>query len=56
MTDANGKCRPGLPRVACMICRLEGGVPTPVEVAAPGDELLLPDSSYDPTRSLATGP
>ena len=26
-----------------------------LSVLSPGDELLLPDSSYDPTRSLATG-
>jgi len=26
-----------------------------LSVLGPGDELLLPDSSYDPTRSLATG-
>jgi cystathionine beta-lyase len=26
-----------------------------LSVLAPGDELLLPDSSYDPTRSMATG-
>src|SRR4051812_21038804 len=26
-----------------------------LSVLSPGDELLLPDSSYDPTRSLANG-
>ncbi|MES2442004.1 MAG: cystathionine beta-lyase [Pseudomonadota bacterium] len=26
-----------------------------LSVLSPGDELLLPDSSYDPTRSMATG-